>query len=102
MRVVLTEAARADLLEIGDRIAEDNRSRAESFVDELEAACQGLSHAPARFQLVERYASLNVRRRVHGSYLILYRTTASEVIVLRVVHGARDYTRLVFPEGEPT
>ncbi|MFI4934314.1 MAG: type II toxin-antitoxin system RelE/ParE family toxin [Caulobacterales bacterium] len=97
----MTEAARADLQAIGDWIAEANRSRAFTFVEELEAACQGLSCAPARFQLVERYASLSVRRRVHGAYLILYQIGVDRVTVLRIVHGARDYEPLIVPDEEP-
>lgn len=34
-----------------------------------------------------------------GSYLILYRTRADDVQIVRVLHGARDIDQQVFEEG---
>jgi toxin ParE1/3/4 len=39
-----------------------------------------------------------VRRRPFGDYLIFYRISAREAQVLRVLHGARDYERVLFPD----
>ena len=98
MKVVITDPALADLREIGDWIARDNRRRALTFVEELEAACAGLADNPKRFQLVARYEAWGVRRRVHGTYLIFYREGPTEVTILRILHGARDYEPLIFPD----
>ena len=46
MRVVLTETAWADMLNIGLAIKEHNASRAESFVDELYDRCKQLGDMP--------------------------------------------------------
>ena len=100
MKVVITEPALADLREIGDWIALDNPMRAFELVEELEADCAGLSENPLRFQLVARFESSGVRRRVHGSCLIFYRVDPTEVTVLRILHGARDYEPLIFPREE--
>jgi plasmid stabilization system protein ParE len=70
------------------------------FVEELELACAGLADKPLRFQLVARFAARGVRRRVHGAYLIFYCVGPTEVIVLRILHGARDYEPLLFPEED--
>jgi plasmid stabilization system protein ParE len=40
-----------------------------------------------------------VRRRVHGNDMILYRVEAERVLILHIVHGARDYGRLLDGEG---
>jgi toxin ParE1/3/4 len=68
--VRLTAKARGDLNEIVAYIAQDNPSAAERLGDELAAEANSLSN-PYRGGLVRRRR--NVRRLVHGSYLIVYR-----------------------------
>ena len=101
MRVLLTDQAEADLEEIADWIARDSPLRAISYVRELRASCHGLSNDPERFQLVDRSRSRQVRRRVHGAHLIFYRIAQDQVVVLRILHGAREYEPLLFPKDEP-
>lgn len=98
MIVELTPEAERDLEAIGDWIASDNPSRAESFVEELLTACLGLGEFPERFPLVPRYDRYGVRHRVHGNYLIFYRVESEKVVVLHVLHGAMDYAGLLFEE----
>lgn len=90
MKVRLTQEARADLTHIGDSIAASNPRRARSFVGELLSACTALSDMPLSCPLAPRYEAKGVRRRVHGRYLIFYRVEAAQVVVVRVLHGARD------------
>jgi toxin ParE1/3/4 len=40
-----------------------------------------------------------LRRAVHGNYLIFYRVDPDHVVVVHVLHGARDYDAILFPEG---
>lgn len=98
MKVVLAEEALSDLESIADYIAQDNPIRARSFVAELLAKAQKLADMPEGFPLVPRYAHLGVRRRVHGNYLIFYRVEATQITVIHVLHGARDYEGLLFPD----
>lgn len=95
MIVRISAEAERDLEAIGDFIAEDNPDRAISFIRELHARCLSLVEFPERFPLVPRYASLGIRRRVYGNYLIFYRITSDAIIVLHVLHGAQDYTALL-------
>jgi len=67
----LTAKARGDLNEIVAYIAQDNPLAAERLGDELVAEADSLSNYPYRGGLVRRRR--NVRRLVHGSYLIVYR-----------------------------
>lgn len=99
MKLVLTDEARADLLQIGVWIAEDNPARALTFVDELEARCARLVAMPRAYPLVPRHEDSGVRRVPHGDYLIFYRIGIDTVEVLHVLHGAMDYEPLLFPEG---
>jgi plasmid stabilization system protein ParE len=38
-----------------------------------------------------------VRHCVRGNYLIFYQVEAEAVIVIHVLHGAMDYSRILFP-----
>jgi plasmid stabilization system protein ParE len=98
--VHLTAAAESDLEGIGDYIAQDNPLRALSFVRELREKCLGLGDTPLAFPLVPRYEAHAVRRRVHGNYAIFYRVEAKRVLVLHVLHGAMDYSAILFPSEE--
>jgi toxin ParE1/3/4 len=98
MIVELAAEAERDLEGIGDWIARDNPERAASFVSELLTACLGLAEFPERFPLVPRYAERGIRHRVHGNYLIFYRIQDDKVAVMHVLHGAMDYSGLLFPE----
>lgn len=98
MKVVLTEEARSDLEQIGDYIARDNPARAASFVQELIEKARQLSELPSGFPLVPRFERLGIRRRTHGSYAIFYRVEVDRVSVIHILHGARDYEAVLFPE----
>jgi plasmid stabilization system protein ParE len=45
-----------------------------------------------------RYERFNIRRRVFANYLIFHRIAEESVEVIHVLHGARDYEPLLFPE----
>jgi toxin ParE1/3/4 len=98
MTVVVTDEAEADLEAIGDWIARDNPRRAATFVGELRRCCMELARAPRRNVLVPRYEHTGVRRRPYGNYLIFYRVIPGRVEVLHILHGARDYEAILFPD----
>lgn len=98
MRVELAEEAERNLEEIGDYIAHASPARAETFTRALREAALALGHAPRAYPLVPRFERLGVRRRVHGNYVILYRVERQRVVVMYIVHGARDYGRLLLPD----
>lgn len=97
MLVRLSHEAEADLEEIADFIAEADPARAVDTVVDLRAACFALGDYPRRFPLVPRYVHLGVRRRVYGRYLVFYAVNDRSVDVLRIVHGATDYDKSLFP-----
>jgi toxin ParE1/3/4 len=98
MIVFLTREAENDLRRIGDWIAQDYPRRAETFVDELLGACRKLAHSPLAFPLVFGHERTGVRRRSYRSYLIFYCIGDERVEVLHVIHGARDYETILFPD----
>jgi hypothetical protein len=46
-----------------------------------------------------RHKHLGIRRRPFGNYLIFYRIGPDAIEVVHVLHGARDYEPLLFPES---
>ena len=76
-------------MEIAIHIAQDNPTRALTFVDELEARCAALGDTPGigtpRSELGE-----GIRMFPHGRYLIFYRGAQAGVRIERIMHGARD------------
>jgi toxin ParE1/3/4 len=92
-RLVLSPAARDDLLTIGLYIAEDNPTRAESFVAELEAKARQISEWPSRFPARDGI-SPGLRAAIHGAYLLLFRELDNEVRVVRILHGARNLPQI--------
>ena len=99
MRVVITAAAKADLLAIRRSIEADNPTRALSFVEELLDRCLALADTPRAYPLVPRYERFGIRRCVHGNYLIFYRLQPEQIEIIHVLQGARDIEAVLF--GSP-
>ena len=95
MRVRITEAAEADLEEIGHFIAQDSPVRADSFVQELLVQCRGLAKQSQRYPVFALVLGREMRRCPYGNYLIVYSILPDEIEVGRILHGARDYMRLL-------
>jgi len=92
-RLVFAPAAEDDLLEIGAYIADDNTVRAMSFLAELEAKARRIAERPNAFPARDDI-SPGLRAAVHGRYLLLFRDLGDEVRIVRIVHGARDLSRI--------
>lgn len=99
MIVVLAAEAETDLETIAEHIARDSVTTALNVVHELREKCLALAEAPRGYPLVPRYEHCGIRRRPFGNYLIFYRIGAEAIEVVHILHGARDYERLLFPEG---
>jgi toxin ParE1/3/4 len=69
------------------------------FTIYLRQKALGVGAIPYAFPLVPRYERRGIRRRVCGNYLIFYRVENGDVLIVRILHGARDYGPLLFPEG---
>ena|SRR5437867_5063954 len=86
-----------DLIEIWDYIADDNVTRADAFIDDVDAKFQLLAEQPllgrSREELAPNLRSLPIRR-----YVIFYEVLPDGIAIVRVLHGARDLGPLF--EGE--
>ncbi len=95
MRLLITAEARHDLIEIGEWIAQHNPKRAVSFVEELQSSCAEILNYPEKYPLVARYETRGLRRKVHGNYLIFYRSRPNQVEIIHILHGAKDSSDLL-------
>ena len=91
-RLVILPAARADLIEISDFIAQDNPERALSFLTEIEARMHQAAEHPISFPARDDLRE-GLRSARHGRYLIFFLNAGEEVQIVRVLHGARDLPR---------
>lgn len=89
MRIIFAPAARADLKEIGDYIASDNRTAAKRMIAELHERAARLSDAP-RLGRSRPELQASLRSVAFRSYVIFYRVEDKTVRIERIIHGARD------------
>jgi plasmid stabilization system protein ParE len=99
VNVLFSDQAKAGLREIGRYIARDNKSRALSFVRALRTKARRIGAMPEAFPLVPRYASHGIRRRVFGQYAIFYRIESDRVVIVQILHSARDLDTLLFSDA---
>jgi len=88
-RVAFRPQAVRDLEAITDYIAADNPVRARSFVEEIRQRCKLLGDFP---ESARRFPELGKDARIlhYRSYVIIYRNLPEQVLISRVIHGARD------------
>jgi len=92
-RIIRTKTADRDLLEIAAYIARDNPPAADALIDTFHEKFSLLSEFPRLGQERPELAA-DLRSLPVGKYLILYRPLRDGILVLRVVHGARNLRRL--------
>ncbi|HLK56384.1 MAG TPA: type II toxin-antitoxin system RelE/ParE family toxin [Chthonomonadaceae bacterium] len=90
-----TEQAKRDLLEIWVYIAENSFDAADRILDTINETCQRLAEIPGMGLRREELAP-GLRSFPVGKYLIFYRQAENGIVVIRVLHGARNLENL-FP-----
>jgi toxin ParE1/3/4 len=105
LKVIYFRKAQEDIDDITYYIAEDNLEAAVAFFEAVERTCDLLSTMPgigsARDYRNPRFAGLRMFPvKNFQNYLIFYQSTEEELIVVRVLHGARDIAALFEDEEE--
>ena len=95
-RIVFTELAEDDLIDIWVRIAPDNEAAADRLIDEIHDVTRKLVTFPLMGRTADQLR-VGARAFVHRDYLIVYRPMDYGIAVLRIAHGARDIAMLEFP-----
>ena len=97
-RVELLSAARDDLKQLYDYIADNSGKRvADRYIDRIEAACAALSLFSSRGTLREDLGpgvrTMGFERRA----TIVFQVEANSVAVVRVFYGGQDFERAMTP-----
>jgi toxin ParE1/3/4 len=98
MKIVQLPQALVDLIETAEYLAQDDVEVAERFFDAFEKTLKDIRETP-KIGSVRRFRNKTDVRMwfVHGfeKSLIFYTENADEIVILRVIHAARDYTRFL-------
>jgi toxin ParE1/3/4 len=95
LRLVFSARAERDLKGIARWIARDDPIRAESYTEELRAACGRIRDFPLAFPALEGTTGRVLHKRSYGPYLILYEARPRTVRITAILHGRRDTARLI-------
>ena len=92
-RYLLTDLAKSDIREIVDYIRQRNPDAARRVRRELQEEMRKLADFPGIGHLREDVTDEPLRFWSLYSYLIVYRSDAKPLHVVRALHGARDLSR---------
>jgi toxin ParE1/3/4 len=92
-RVSRFRQAEEDMLAIAEYIAAHDPAAAASWLDQIEKTIELLASQPFIGEAVYHIRP-GLRRMSHGSYLLFYEPTDDGIILVRVLHGAREVENL--------
>ncbi len=89
--------AEEDLTEIYEYIAADNPSAAERLLTRIEKDLSTLARRPMLGPVPRDpdIAQLGYRSLIIGDYLAFYKIEGSQILIHRILHGARDYSEIL-------
>lgn len=96
MRYRITPRAAADLEEITDYLAALNPRAARQLVEDLRKAWRKLQSFPY-LGVRRRDIAPDLRHKVVGNYVSLYRVTGDHIEIVRIFHGSRNITAKDIP-----
>ena len=90
-KIVYTAFAERDIWEIAYHLSDHSLPAAESFLRSVKDKIDGLADMPLMYTKIEDYHEY--RKMVAGNYIVLYEVNEQNkaVVILRVVHGKRNY-----------
>ena len=97
-QILWTDAARLDLEQIVEFIAEENSANALTALARLERRCQTLAALPERGRIVPELRTVDVltyRELIEGPWRIVYRYDVDRVHVMAVLDARRELSSLL-------
>lgn len=94
MKLVWTEPAILDLQVIRDYIARDSEHYAINFIEGVFAAVEKIIAFPKLGRKVPEIQSETIREILYSNYRIIYEIKDTEIIIVSIVHGARDFKNI--------
>ncbi len=99
LTLIVAATAQRDIESIGRFIAQDSPASARSFVDRLTECFERLRAMPG-IGTVRYELEPGLLGRSYGRYIIYYRVIDGNLLVQRVVHGARDQRNAFLEDPE--
>jgi plasmid stabilization system protein ParE len=94
--LLIDPAARQDLVLTWDYIAKDNVAAADRLVDSLIETCERVARNPGIGHTRPQVAmGRPLRFFPFGSYMIVYVDRSDTVLIVAIIHGARDIPRFI-------
>lgn len=90
MKIKWTEPAVVDLENIRDFISRDSEYYGLVIVEKIFDAVDKLSRFPNIGREVPEISSSNIREIILNSYRIIYKLEEDNILILAILHGARD------------
>jgi toxin ParE1/3/4 len=94
MRLRKTPAAEQDLLAIWEYIAQDSPAAADRLLVRFNNRFGQLLQVPLVGESQDRFRA-GLRSVVEGSYIVFYEPRPGEILIYRILHGARRWEDLV-------
>jgi toxin ParE1/3/4 len=94
MNYRISKRADADFDEIWNYIAQDNPEAADRVENSLHAAIRLLARMPGMGHRRNDVSNPIYRFWAVGAYVIAYRREGRTIVVVRIIHGARDFRRI--------
>jgi toxin ParE1/3/4 len=88
-RIAWSYTARDDLRAIHAYIRRDSKAYADGVVLQIKRATERLRRFPLSGAMVPEWQDPSFREVISGNYRIVYRPEKKRVVVLTVIHGAR-------------
>lgn len=93
MKIEWTEPAISDLESIRDYIGRDSEYYASRFIGRIISAVERLEYFPEMGRRVPEAEEENVRELLFQNYRIMYRAEPQRILILTVIHAARDISQ---------
>ena len=89
-KVIWSNEAATDLEKIAEYISKDSSFYASAFVSTVKDASRSLNNFPEMGRIVPELGNLQIRELLVKGYRLIYNIEEDQVVILALVHGARD------------
>ncbi len=90
MNIEWTEPALLDLESIREYIKRDSEYYATRFIGRIVHVVENLKASPEMGRSVPEAEEGNIRELLFSNYRIIYRVEIKSILILTIIHGARD------------
>lgn len=94
-KVIWSDEALTDLETLTSYISKDSTFYAVAMLDEIITASRNLSNLSERGRIVPEFEDPHIREIFVRKYRLIYKIKNTEVLIVTLVHGARDFLGMI-------